>query len=172
MKTKLVVDPQIRQSLSDFVRALEVAANDSFIVSILLLSRDGHRLGCLVAPSLPDEFCTAIEGQPIGPEAGSCGTAAYLGHDVYVHDVTRSPLWSHYRHLAVKHGLMSCWSTPIMDEQGDVVATFAVYHRKPSSPSAAEQQAIHLAAKALLPLLQARPKRPHRVDGIRRAREN
>jgi len=162
LKTKLSVDPQIRQSLSDFVRALEAAGNDGFIVSILLLSQDGRRLACLVAPSLPEEFCAALEGEFIGPEAGSCGTAAYLGHDVYVHDVSRSPLWARYRDLALRHGLRSCWSTPVMGESGEVVATFAIYHRTPGSPAAAEQQAIRLAAKALLPLLEARPKRATR----------
>jgi len=157
LKTKLTVDPSIQQSLSDFVRALEVVGNDSFFVSILLVSQDGQRLSCLVAPSLPEAFCRAIEGEPIGPEAGSCGTAAYLGHDVYVHDIARNPLWARYRDLAVGHGLLSCWSTPVVGEAGDVLATFAIYHRAPGSPSAAEQQAIRLAAKALLPLLKARP---------------
>lgn len=156
MQAKINFDPNVRESLNLFVRALEVASGDAFIVSILLLSDDGRRLGCFVAPSLPDEFCNAIEGEKIGPAAGSCGTAAYLGHEVYTHDIESDPLWVLYRELALKHDLKSCWSTPILNEANEVVATFAIYHRTPSSPSAAEVEAIRLAARALLPLIEAK----------------
>ena len=154
--TKVTFDPRVRESLNLFVRALEVAAGDAFIVSILLLSDDGRRLACFVAPSLPAAFCDAIEGEPIGPAAGSCGTAAWLGHEVYTHDIESDPLWVRYRELALGHDLRSCWSTPILNEANEVVATFAIYHRTPISPSSVEVDAIRLAARALLPLIAAR----------------
>lgn len=156
MQTKVNFDPRVRESLNLFVRALEVASGDSFIASILLLSDDGRRLGCFVAPSLPDDFCNAIEGEEIGPAAGSCGTAAYLGHEVYTHDIETDPLWVLYRELALKHDLRSCWSTPILNDANEVMATFAIYHRTPSSPSSAEVEAIRLASRALLPLIEAK----------------
>jgi len=162
MDTKLIVDPRIRDGLSHLVRALEVAGGDKFIVSILLVSADGEHLSCFVGPSLPEAFCTAIEGEKIGPSAGSCGTAAYLGHAIYVHDIARDPLWDGYRDLALPYGLRSCWSTPILDGGGEVVATFAIYHRRASSPSTDEVEAIGHAAKALLPLIEAQAKRPRR----------
>lgn len=157
--TKVTFDPRVRESLALFVRALEVASGDAFMVSILLLSDDGRRLACFVAPSLPAAFCDAIEGEPIGPAAGSCGTAAWLGHEVYTHDIDSDPLWSRYRELALGHDLKSCWSTPILNEANEVVATFAIYHRTPCSPSSDEVEAIRLAARALLPLIEARSDR-------------
>jgi GAF domain-containing protein len=160
LETKVSFDPRLRESLTHFVRALEVAGGEAFIVSILLLSRDGKRLACFIAPSLPDAFCEAIEGGAIGPKAGSCGTAAYLGHEVYVHDIETDPLWDAYRGVALEHGLRSCWSTPIRRGAGEVVATFAIYHRQPSSPSPAEVEAIRLAARALLPLIEAETPAP------------
>ena len=33
-------------------------------------------------PSLPTEYTRLLDGQPIGPKNGSCGTAAYLGQRV------------------------------------------------------------------------------------------
>ena len=158
MKTRLTVHPKVSEGLKYLVRALEVAGGDKFIVSILLVSVDGRHLSCLIAPSLPEAFCSAIEGEPIGPRAGSCGTAAYLGHEIYVCDIASDPLWEPYRDLAAQHGLRSCWSTPIQDAGGRVVATFAIYHRTPSSPSSDEVEAIRLAGNALLPLLEAHAK--------------
>src|SRR5262245_23249248 len=46
----------------------------------------------LAAPSLPAEYSAAIESAPIGPCAGSCGTAAYRGEPVAVVDIETDPL--------------------------------------------------------------------------------
>lgn len=64
----------------------------------------------MVGPNLPDAFSQAIEGESIGPAAGSCGTAAYLATDVVVVDIENDPLWSNYKHLALPHSLRACWS--------------------------------------------------------------
>ncbi len=146
----LVVD-----SLNDLIRALETAGGERQMISILLLSADGERLQCLAAPSLPRAYCNAIEGAPIGPRAGSCGTAAWFGHDVFVTDIEHDPRWTDYRDVALAHGLQACWSTPVSGADGHVAGTFAVYHREPRSPSEQEVAAIRLASRALAPLLEA-----------------
>ena len=43
------------------------------------LWNNGLRLWHGAAPSLPKSYCEAIDGMDIGPNAGSCGTAACLG---------------------------------------------------------------------------------------------
>ena len=70
------------------------------ITSILLLDASTRRLWHGAAPSLPPEYTQAINGSPIGPSAGSCGTAAYRGEPVIVSDITADPLWRDYRDLA------------------------------------------------------------------------
>ena len=47
------------------------------IGSIMLLDEGGTRLRHGAAPSLPDAYAKAIDGTPIGPNAGSSGAAAY-----------------------------------------------------------------------------------------------
>jgi len=39
----------------------------------------------------------------IGPYAGSCGAAAYLGQPVYSPDIATDPVWGTYRDLALRH---------------------------------------------------------------------
>ena len=106
------------------------------------------------APSLPESFTRAVDGQPIGPHAGSCGTAAFRGEPVFVEDIAVDPLWDAYRAAALPHGLRACWSTPIFDGQRRVLGTFALYFRTPGRPSARHLQLIdlctHTAAIAIV----------------------
>lgn len=77
----------------------------------------------------------AIDGQAIGPQAGSCGTAAYRREPVIVEDIATDPLWEPYRETALAHGLRACWSTPIFDGRQGVLGTFALYYGTPRSPT-------------------------------------
>lgn len=130
--------------LSRHLLAVESSADMQLLTSILLLDEDGRHLWHGAAPSLPRSYCQAIDGSEIGPGAGSCGTAAYLGQAVYVTDVATDPLWKDYRELALPHGLRACWSTPIRGAEGAIIGTFAVYHLTPRGPTADEIEAIRL----------------------------
>jgi GAF domain-containing protein len=122
------------------------------LCSVLLLE-DGLRLRHGAAPSLPPGYVSAIDGVAIGPEAGSCGTAAHRGEPVVVEDIEQSPLWLKYRDQARAAGVRACWSMPIRDSDGAVLGTFAMYYREPWRPSARDWQLIerasHLAGLAI-----------------------
>ncbi|MCA9944905.1 MAG: PAS domain S-box protein, partial [Anaerolineales bacterium] len=115
--------------------------------SILLLDSDGLHLRLGAAPHLPGAYNTAIEGEAIGPAAGSCGTAAYRREPVIVTDIERDPLWDEYRELARTYGLRACWSTPIINTTGAVVGTFAMYYREVRSPKAEDFELIERATR-------------------------
>jgi len=121
--------------------------------SVLLLDPDGIHVRHGAAPSLPAEFIAAVDGQPIGPVAGSCGTAAYRKKPVFVEDIASDPLWENYKSVALPHGLRACWSTPIMGAQGQVLGTFAMYYHEPGLPQSDHLQLIetttHIAAIAI-----------------------
>src|SRR5205814_6316748 len=105
------------------------AQADEMLCSILVLSADGIHVKHGAAPSLPDAYVKAVNGAPIGPHNGSCGTAMYLKRPVVVTDVMTDPLWVNYRHLAEICGLRACCSTPILSPQGDVLGSFAMYRQ-------------------------------------------
>jgi len=129
--------------LDEYLRQVEAAAGGELLTSILLLDESGRRLSHGAAPNLPKSYCDAIDGTEIGPEAGSCGTAAFVGHSIYVTDIASDPLWKDFRHLALPHGLRACWSTPIFDEAGKLLGTFAIYYRTPRAPRPEEVEAIN-----------------------------
>jgi PAS domain S-box-containing protein len=125
--------------LDAIVRAYETQQPDA-LCSVLLL-RDGH-LHHGAAPHLPRQYAKAIDGVAIGPEVGSCGTAAWRRERVIVTDIATDPLWQDYASLALPHGLLACWSTPIIARDGVVLGTFAVYHGEPHDPAATELSSI------------------------------
>ncbi len=123
------------------------------LCSVLLLDADGATLRHGAAPSLPREYCQAVDGVKIGPCVGSCGTALYRRQPVVVSDIDSDPLWADYRVLALAHGLRACWSNPIAVQDGSVVGTFAIYYREPRKPEAEHLRLIahatHLVALAI-----------------------
>ncbi len=129
------------------------AHSPEMLGSILLLDPDGVHLRHGAAPSLPAEYMKLIDGEPIGPFAGSCGTAAFKGQPVIVEDIATDPLWARYKAAALPFGLRSCWSTPILDAAGKVLGTFAMYYRKPGRPTAMHLELIgiitHVAGIAI-----------------------
>ena len=108
------------------------------LCSILLLDAEGKHIRHGAAPSLPEFYCRAIDGAAIGDGVGSCGTAAYRGERVVVEDIQNHPYWTNFRELAGQAGLGACWSQPFKDRTGRVLGTFAIYHRQPTAPTAAE----------------------------------
>jgi len=142
----------LAEILTALVRMIE-AQSPGMLCSVLLLSDDGDHIRHGAAPSLPPDYVKAIDGEPIGPKNGSCGTAMYRGEPVVVSDILMSPLWEDYRQVAQGSGLRACWSTPIMSRRGKVLGSFAMYYRQPKRPTGDEarltQVATGLAAKAI-----------------------
>jgi GAF domain-containing protein len=125
----------------------------SFLASVLLL--EGKGLYHVAGPHLPARYQQAVNGLEIGPAVGSCGTAAFCGHPIYVSDISTDPLWARFTDivaLALEAGLRACWSMPIMSA-GRVLGTFAIYHREPRAPTLAERSLIAEAARSAALLL-------------------
>lgn len=114
-------------------RRVEEIAPD-VVCSLLHVDSAGlvHPLG---GPSLPDDYSRALDGIAIGPNVGSCGTAAFYGEPVLAEDLDTDPRWQPYKTRPLEVGLRACWSTPIKAKDGRVIATFAFYFRVRRAPS-------------------------------------
>src|SRR5437868_10958387 len=145
-------DAPLSEILTNLVLLMEGQA-EGLRCSVLLLSRDGIHVEHGAAPNLPEVYVRAVDGAPIGPRAGSCGTAMYIRQPVVVTDVLADPLWADYRDLAKISGLRPCWSTPILSSKGEVLGSFAMYRQESRGPRAEETRltgvATHLARIAI-----------------------
>jgi len=142
----------LSKSMDATLRLIESHA-PGMLGSILLLDDQRIHLRHGAGPSLPADYMKGIDGEAIGPNAGSCGTAAWRKEAVFVRDIAADPLWKDYRDLALRHGLHACWSTPIKDVNGAVLGTFAMYYRQPALPEPEHlrliEMATHIAAIAI-----------------------
>lgn len=143
---RLAANAPLSEILKRLVLLIEAQAPD-MLCSVLLLSEDGEHIVHGAAPSLPDAYVEGINGSPIGPKQGSCGTAMYRGEPVFVTDILTDPLWEDYRELAAAHGLRSCWSTPILSGRGKVLGSFAMYYREPRTATGDEANLTEVATR-------------------------
>ena len=130
--------------LSSLVRLAESQLH-GLRVSVLLMDAEGKRLRAGAAPSLPSAYNALTDGLSIGPKAGSCGTAAWLGQPVIVSDILTDERWECCRGVAEEYGFRACWSTPVLSKQGGVLGTVALYGTSVREPTAEETALIAMA---------------------------
>lgn len=146
IKEMIAANAPLHEILSNLVLLIE-SQSPHMLCSVLQLSEDGNHIRHVVAPSLPDAYIKAIDGSPIGPKHGSCGTAMFRGKPVIVTDIFSDPLWEDYRDYAAAIDVAACWSTPILSSKGKVLGSFAMYYREPRTPTGEESNLTNVATK-------------------------
>jgi PAS domain S-box-containing protein len=122
---------------------------------IYLIDWSARKFRVGAVPSLPATFNDPVEGLTVSPEVGPCGVAALTKTQVIARDLESDPLWKScaIRPLALAHGIRSHWTTPIYARDGQVLGTFAIFHRDPASPTQVQQdliaQVTHIASIAI-----------------------
>src|SRR6266478_9899892 len=104
--------------LADILVALCTAIdsqNPDIISTILLWDPDGQRLWPTAGPRVPRGWTQALSPAMIGPNFGSCGTAAFRKERVIISDIANDPLTlgpsdGQSREAALAHGLRAAWS--------------------------------------------------------------
>lgn len=118
------------------------------ICCVMQLDHHTNALNVVAGPSLPQDVRDALNGLVPGPNAASCGTAAFTGKPVIVEDTTKSPYWVDYQDNVKKYGIGSCWSYPILSVGSDVsLGTFAICHADPATPNATHYQMLETASQ-------------------------
>ncbi|WP_245424023.1 GGDEF domain-containing protein [Methylovirgula sp. 4M-Z18] len=100
------------------------------------------RIHPLAMPRFPEIYALSLEGNLIGPEAGSCGTAIYRNMAVITEDIEHDPKWAAFKTLALPLGWKACYSTPIRDEAGKAVGAIALYFQEKRGPLDSEREVI------------------------------
>src|SRR5437867_639945 len=92
-------DSPLHATLDEICRVVESQA-EGLLCSVLLLDEEGKHLLHGGAPSLPEAYNKAVHGISIGPNVGSCGTAAFTGEPYIAEDIRTDPAWSPFKALA------------------------------------------------------------------------
>ncbi|WP_407873967.1 GAF domain-containing protein [Qipengyuania nanhaisediminis] len=147
-------DRSLPELLEMLILAVEEQAETEVLGSILLFDEERERLHHGAGPNLPDAYNEEIDGIAVGPQVGSCGTAAFTRQPVYVTDIRTDPKWADFKDLALEHGLLSCWSLPIISSTGNVLGTFAMYHRQPRAPVDADIELVEFVIRTAAVIIE------------------
>ena len=131
--------------LNDLCAAIDAHAPAATSM-VCLMDPGGKRLLPAAGPRVPAAFTAAITPWSIGPNRGSCGTAAFTKQRVIIPDISQDPRWpDEARDLALSHGFCAAWSEPLISKDGEVLGTFCVSYAEPRTPSSRDLELIEAA---------------------------
>ncbi|VVD71874.1 diguanylate cyclase [Pandoraea morbifera] len=136
----MVRDAPLVEVLTLVCRELEQIAPE-VMASVVRVDAEG-RLRPQAGPSLPARYHQMIDGLAIGPNVGTCGTAAFQARPVVVTDIATDPRWADFRDMAAEFGLAASWSMPIIANDGRVLGVLAFYYRTPRGPDALHERLV------------------------------
>jgi PAS domain S-box-containing protein len=121
-----------------------------------IMKAEYGKLYSWVSISLPQSYLDSIQGIPIADHVGSCGTAAFRNEKVIVTDIRTDRLWENFKEPALTHQLLSCWSQPLRNAAGEVIATLGMYYNTIRLPTEEELKLIDRTVNLLQVILQDR----------------
>ncbi len=162
---KMIALRDPKEKIYDAIAHLYESRHPGLRCSMLLL--EGNKLMHAGAPSMPKEYCDAVNGLENGPNVGSCGRATYFGIRVVVEDIDTDPKWEKIKHVALPHGMRCCWSEPIKNSKGEVLGAFGMYYDYPALPNEAEANDMSSAAR-LAGIIMEREKSEEELNRYRK----
>jgi PAS domain S-box-containing protein len=130
-----------------------------------------NRIYNWAAPSLPYSYVNTMNGLLLSKCVGTCGASAFLRQAVIVHDIKYDLRWAKSREAALATALRACWSYPVMDTDGTVVATLGFYANEPKSPGSHEELIIQRAHAFLKVILESRIYSGHLEENVAHLKE-
>jgi formate hydrogenlyase transcriptional activator len=135
-------------SLPDVLNELCAAIDDyaSATSFVCLLDAGSNELYPIAGPHVPVAFATAITPWSIGPDRGSCGTAAFTKSRVIIPDISNDARWpDEARPVALDNGVYAAWSEPLISQSGEVLGTFCIDYSEPRTPKEQDLELIEAA---------------------------
>jgi len=146
MFEKIAAGVELKEVLGSLCDAMEEQTHN--LISILMvMDPDGKRLWPVAGRCAPKEWIAAINPLPIGPNAASCGTAAFLKRQVIAADIANDPMWTTHREVALANNLRACWSQPLVSKDQEILGTLAMYYPAPRKPVSDDLELLERAAR-------------------------
>jgi diguanylate cyclase (GGDEF)-like protein/PAS domain S-box-containing protein len=152
----IIAGAELEKVLAELCRAAEKQIPGA-TCSILLVDAEKGCFTSGIAPRMAVGMMEAVPRIKIGSGVGSCGTAAFERRDVISRDIATDPLWDSWREMVLPLGFRACWSKPVFDSQGEVIASFGFYFQETREPTVVEDQELsRLRGLASLSIERAR----------------
>ncbi|MDP9230284.1 MAG: PAS domain S-box protein [Bacteroidota bacterium] len=127
--------------------------HEGIFCSVVLLT-DNETMQTLAAPRFPKEYVDAINDSPISLQSHPSGVAMFTQSPVIVEDLQTDSKWKHCHEIAEKFGIRACWSIPIINSTGNVMASFAIHYAIPKTPEKNELNTLNKVINLLRILME------------------
>ncbi|HKJ75937.1 MAG TPA: GAF domain-containing protein, partial [Gammaproteobacteria bacterium] len=122
--------PEVLNRLTQYVEE----RSGRLFAAIYLTDREGEHLRSISAPSLPQQFAYELGG-PVRDNPGSpLAPALEQTEPTASEDLATDPHWTRNRQTALRLGLSSTWSVPILSQKGEALGVFCAFFRDPGMP--------------------------------------
>jgi PAS domain S-box-containing protein len=159
----------LQEVLTCVARVVEAQREDEGMhCSVWLLDEDRVHMRAIAAPTLPESYIAALDGFAVGPEGGTCGAAVNRREPIMVSDVLTDPILEQVRDVIAAHGIRTCWSAPIISQQGEILGTFAFNFRSVRVANSSDMQLMDGASRIAATAIER--KRAEQALGIQNTR--
>jgi len=138
---KIASNAPLTGALTAITEVVERVLPDA-LCCVRLYDPEKRSLSHVAGPNLPREYVALMEHVPAEIRFGSCAAAVLLQRQIIVPDIAKDALWEHRSEAALRAGLQACWSTPIIDSEGQMLGTIATYLRRPRMPARRDLELI------------------------------
>lgn len=153
----------LEETIDAIARWIEVLLPDA-VPAFMRFDARRQTLSLIPNQRFSKDYEACLQAVPIGPNAGSFGSAAFCREPVVTEDIRTDPRWAPFRDAADREGLRACWSNPVLTAEGELLGTFGIYFRDPNHPTEAGRRRMRQAsALVALAILRDRDATNHRV---------
>ncbi len=134
--------------LDTICREVEAMVQGSFC-TVLTINETKKTLSLAAGPTVSDELAGFFQNLPVGQGFGSCGSAAFSGEKEFVSNTFSDPRWEKIRDVAIQFGIKSCWSMPIIGNEGLPIGTVALSQLEEGSPGEFQEHMLNSVSSLL-----------------------
>ncbi|MFG6158187.1 EAL domain-containing protein [Halomonas sp. 1390] len=116
------------------------------IVAFMRFDARRQTLSLIPSQRFSKAYHACLQAVPIGPGVASFGSAAFCREPVITEDIRSDTRWAAFRDSAEREGLRACWSSPVLNSQGELLGTFGTYFCEPRYPSDISRRRLKQAA--------------------------
>lgn len=127
--------------LADILNAISGFIETRFtdaIVSVMAFDETANTLSLIAGERLSPGVYHALQNVSVGPNVGTCGSAASSRQVTITEDIHKDPRWEGFRDIADIDQLRACWSVPILNVKNKLYGTLGTYYREPRTPRTEE----------------------------------
>ncbi len=142
----LAADHSLKACLEKIVSSI-VAEDPALMCQLMLADKSQTHLSNHAALNLPSDYLEAIEESKIQEHGPPFCHAAFIKKRVITADIPHDSQPGSWADLAQQAGIRSCWSTPILSVNAELLGTLSIYTAQSRTPSANECERLEWASE-------------------------